>query len=153
MNIDFKNLARNVLENAVAGAVVAASGVGDNLNFGNSEIGISLKNGAVMTGSEQLLEMYNTGNSKFNRQDWFGLVDDVVYNGSVFWAMNKTNIGANLVNQVNDISPLDRRYNEMLVSGAIMAGAATLKDVVNTSPMYNTTPLRYLTQPTKLLMN
>jgi len=152
MNIDFKNLARNIVENSVASAVVMASGVGNNLNFGNNEIGISLKNGAIMTGSEQLLEMYNTGNSKFNRQDWYGLVDDVVFNGSVFWALNKTNVASNLIRQVNDLSPLESRYNEMLVSGALLSGAATLKDVLNTSPAYNQGPLRYLTRPTSLFV-
>ena len=152
MSFDFKGLLKNAVENAIASAIVLSTGIQDAVKLPNNEISMSLKSGAVMTASEQLIEMYNNGSSKFDRMDWQGIADDVVFNGSAFWLLNKTNVSSNIMKSIGDISPLDKRYNEMIISGALMTGIATTRDLIDSSPQLSQTPLKFLTHPIKSLM-
>jgi len=152
MSFDFKGLLKNAVENAIASSIVLSTGIQDAVKLPNNEISMSLKSGAVMTASEQLIEMYNNGSSKFDRMDWQGIADDVVFNGSAFWLLNKTNVSSNIMKSIGDISPLDKRYNEMIISGALMTGIATTRDLIDSSPQLSQTPLKFLTHPIKSLM-
>jgi len=152
MSFDFKGLLKNAVENAIASAIVLSTGIQDAVKLPNNEISMSLKSGAVMTASEQLIEMYNNGSSKFDRMDWQGIADDVVFNGSAFWLLNKTNVSSNIMKSIGNISPLDKRYNEMIISGALMTGIASTRDLIDSSPQLSQTPLKFLTHPIKSLM-
>lgn len=149
--MDFKAFAMNSVENAVAASMVSMVGLDRKLP-NNNVYEQALGNGAVMTLAEEAVRWYNTGTTKLQQSAYYSLVDDVVFNGVMFYGVSRSSIprmGLDLLENV----PLNGEQKGALITGTVIALGRTVAETLDTNPTFASSPLQYVVHPTRLFVN
>jgi len=150
--MDFQSVLMDIGKNALAVGVVQLVNVVDKVPVQRTEMTQRLKQGATYTLARDLVDYMTIGNSNLLNMQYRPLVDSTVWNGTVGYAADKTGVADRLEDVVSGFSPFEYQVNNALVDGAIMTLSNTIRGMAEVNPLVMQTPVRYLLQPTSLIM-
>jgi hypothetical protein len=135
----------NIVNNMVASFAVGLVDVSGKLPPLENEYLDGLRYGASFTVASDLVRYFQTGQSKLVSMDYYGLMDDLVFDTALITVANKSGITKSVFNLVNTMTPVK---NELLVDavvdGVLMSVGNILADTLDNTPVVVQTPLKYL---------
>ena len=141
-----------ILKNAVAITAVDMSGANNLLNgLGGNPISNTIANGVKYTLSDELLNLFMTGNSNILNGNWYGLADNIGYNAIVYTGVDYSGAMPMIYDTIKPIIPGNNQsiVANLTRSSSMILGKTlvSLLDAVDDNGNKTDTVSRYFKRP------
>ena len=96
--------------------------------------GAYASDGVMYALSSDIVDYFTEGSSKLLDGQYFNFADDALYFGLLSGAVDQTDVGVMMYDQIRNVVPLSQDMNIALTNGLVVSGGRVVMQMVDTNP-------------------